>query len=203
MQIKIVALFLFITGTLKGYHSQVFDLCSSITSKNYTACFLNYTPKQRRSYLDKFTMRLVDDCSHCHRHWVLHSFYLWLVFSPSFFHSLFSHSQYLYRCFIPLLQCFKLYYQLVFHFSYGCLECPVGISRHWLDPVNRCSECEKNCQEYQKNFGKSKSLLLVYLQSIDVLRQVNDARFIQLTKHVSVCVAPLLCANYKMINCPK
>ena len=45
MQIKIVALFLFTTGMLKGYHPQVFGLCSSITGKNYTTCFLNVTPK--------------------------------------------------------------------------------------------------------------------------------------------------------------
>ena len=54
-----------------------------------------------------------------------------------------------------------------------------------------------------KNFGRWEPLLLVYLQSIDVLGQASDARFIQLTKYVSVCVIPLLCTNYEMINCPK
>ena len=53
-------------------------------------------------YLDQFTLSLLDDCSDCHRHWVLHSFYLWLV-SSLFFHSLFSHSQYIYQYSIPLL----------------------------------------------------------------------------------------------------
>ena len=76
MQIKVAALFLFTTGTLKGYHPQDFGLCSSITGKNDTTCFLNVTPKQKRSYLDEFTLSPVDDCSDCHRHWVLHSFYL-------------------------------------------------------------------------------------------------------------------------------
>ena len=71
----------------------------------------------KKPYLDEFTLSLFDDCYDCHRHWVLHSFYLWLVFSPCFFHFLFSHSQYLYRYFIPLLQCSKLYSQVVFHFS--------------------------------------------------------------------------------------
>ena len=79
MQTEIVALFLFTTGTVKGYHPQVFGLCSGITGKNYTTCFLNFTPKQRKSRLDEFTLSLIDDCSDCHRHWVLNSFYLWLV----------------------------------------------------------------------------------------------------------------------------
>ena len=48
MQIKIVALFVFSTGTLKGYHPQVFGLCSRITGKNYTTCFLNFTLKQEK-----------------------------------------------------------------------------------------------------------------------------------------------------------
>ena len=61
MQIKVLALFLFTAGTLKGYNAQVFRLCSSIAGKNYTTCFLNYTPKQKRSYLDEFTLSLVDD----------------------------------------------------------------------------------------------------------------------------------------------
>ena len=80
MQIKVVALFLFTTGTLKGYNPQDFRVCSSITGNIYATCFLNFTPKQKRSYLDEFTLSLIDDCSDCHRHWVLHSFYLWLVF---------------------------------------------------------------------------------------------------------------------------
>ena len=125
MQIKVLTLFLFTTGTLKGYNAQVFGLCSSIAGKNYTTCFLNYTPKQKRSYLDEFTLSLVDDCSDCHRYWVLHSFYLWPVFWPCFFHSLFSHSQYLHPNFIPLLQCSRLilYYHVVFHLLCGCFEC--------------------------------------------------------------------------------
>ena len=76
MQIKIAALFVFETETLKGYDPQIFDLCSSITGKNYTTCFLNLTLKQKKSYLDQFTLSLLDDCSDCHRHGVLHSFYL-------------------------------------------------------------------------------------------------------------------------------
>ena len=70
MQIKIVVLFPFTTGTLKGCHPQVFGLCSGITGKNYTTCFLKFT----RSYLDKFTLSLVDHCSDCHIHKALHSF---------------------------------------------------------------------------------------------------------------------------------
>ena len=54
-----------------------------------------------------------------------------------------------------------------------------------------------------KNFGRWKPLLLIYLQNIDVIGQVSDARFIQLTKWVSVCVTPLLCTNYEIISCPK
>ena len=116
MHIKVVTLFAFSTGAVKDYHPQVFGLCSSITGKNCTTCLLNFTLKQKISYPDEFTLSLADDCSDCHRLWILHSFYLWLVFSPCFFHSLFSHSQYLYRYFIPLLQCSKLYSQVVFHF---------------------------------------------------------------------------------------
>ena len=85
MQIKVLALFLFTTGTLKGYNAQVFGLCSSIARKNYTTCFLNYTPKQKRSYLDEFTLSLVDDCSDCHRYWVLHSFIYGQCFDHVFF----------------------------------------------------------------------------------------------------------------------
>ena len=48
MEIKIVALFVFSTGTLRGYHHHVFGLCSSITGKNYTTCFLNFTLKQKK-----------------------------------------------------------------------------------------------------------------------------------------------------------
>ena len=33
--------------------------------------------------------------------------------------------------------------------------------------------------------------------------QVSDAKFIHLTKYISVCVAPFLCTNCEMINCPK
>ena len=80
MQIKVLALFFFTTGTLKGYNSQVFGLYSSIAGKNYTTCFLNYTPKLKRSYLDEFTLSLVDHCSDCHIHWILYSFNLRLVF---------------------------------------------------------------------------------------------------------------------------
>ena len=76
MQIKIVALFVFSTGTLKGYHPQVFGLCSSIAGKNYTTCFHSFTLKQKKSYLDEFTLSLVDDCSDCHRHWVLDSSFI-------------------------------------------------------------------------------------------------------------------------------
>ena len=108
MQLKTVASFLFKTGMLKGYHPCVFGLCSSTTRKNYTTCFFNFTTKQKRSYLDKFTSSLVDGCSHCHRYWVLHSFYLGLVFSPCFFHSLFSHTQYLYSCFTPFITMFQI-----------------------------------------------------------------------------------------------
>ena len=63
IQIKTVVFFLFTTGMLKGYHPYVFNLCSSITGKNYTICFFNFTPKQKRSYLEKFTLSLADDCS--------------------------------------------------------------------------------------------------------------------------------------------
>ena len=48
MQIKIAALLVFETETLKGYDPQIFDLCSSITGKNYTTCFLNLTLKQKK-----------------------------------------------------------------------------------------------------------------------------------------------------------
>ena len=144
MEIKTVALFVFPTGTLKGYHPQVFGLCSSITSKNYTTCFLNFTLKQKESYLDEFTLTLslVDDCSDCHRHWVLHSFYLWLVYSPCIFHSLFSHSQYLYRYFIPLLQCSKLYPRWIFIFRLMFRMYMSNITTQ--DPVNPCSKCQEN-----------------------------------------------------------
>ena len=94
MQIKIVALFLFTTGKMKGYNSQVFGLCSSITGKNYTTCFLNFTPKQKQV----------------------------------------------------------------------------------------------------------KASITSIPSDIDVLGQVSDARFIQLTKYVSVCAAPLLYTNYEMKN---
>ena len=50
MRIKIVALFVFSTGAFKGYHIQIFGLCSSITGKNYTTCFANFTPKQKKKY---------------------------------------------------------------------------------------------------------------------------------------------------------
>ena len=76
MLINIVALFLFSTGTLKGYHPQFCGLCSSITGKNYSTCFLNFSPKQKKFLLDEFTLNLVDDCSDCHSLWVLHNFYL-------------------------------------------------------------------------------------------------------------------------------
>ena len=50
MRIKIVALFVFSTGAFKGYHIQIFGLCSSITGKNYTTCFANFTLKQKKKY---------------------------------------------------------------------------------------------------------------------------------------------------------
>ena len=49
MQIKIAALFVFETETLKGYDPQIFDLCSSITGKNYTTCFLNLKIKKKKN----------------------------------------------------------------------------------------------------------------------------------------------------------
>ena len=61
-------LFLFTTGTLIGYHPQFFGFCSSITGKNYITCFLNFTPNQKRTYLDEFTLSIVDNYSLCYRH---------------------------------------------------------------------------------------------------------------------------------------
>ena len=78
---------------------------------------LYYLFPQLHSEAKKILSRpIVHDCSDCHRHWLLHSFYLWLVFSPCFFHSFFSLAQYMYRSFIPLLQCCKLYSQMVVPF---------------------------------------------------------------------------------------
>ena len=42
-QINVAVLLLFSTGTLKGYHPQVFGLCSCITGKNYTSVFTMFS----------------------------------------------------------------------------------------------------------------------------------------------------------------
>ena len=84
MRIKIVALLVFSTGTFKGFHTQIFGLCSSITGKNYTTCFVNFTPKQKKSYLRIYFkscwwLFLLSQTP------VIAYFYLWPVFSPCFF----------------------------------------------------------------------------------------------------------------------
>ena len=89
---------------------------------------LYYLFPQRHSEAKKILSRpIVDDCSDRYRHWFLHSFYLWLVFSPCFFHSFFSLAQHMYRSFIPLLQCCKLYSQVVVPFPIH-----VSISHHFI-----------------------------------------------------------------------